>query len=387
MQAPKILPVVEPPNVKAKPHHPFLPKVGVGVPGGGSLLLMLSPVKTGKSTIISNLLLNESCYGQLFFDDVQIMSNTIANDVTSRFLNKAFNCHDHYDDKIIDGIINRQKSFDKVDQPEIALILDDCLYEYSLVETDKGKKYIKNVEVGDKVLSDNGFVEVYKIFNQGKKECYKIILENKCELILTEEHKLYTKNGMKPMGECMDEIIITKFGDSRILSKEYYNKVQCYDLNVNNENHRFYANDICVSNCLGSIKRESKINHLASRYRHFNIKLLIISSQKFRGSVSPIIRANATDVIIGSPFPNMSELNAISEEFGDNFGGKDNFLKHYHLCTPNKYDFCYLSLQDNPPIMYHNFEKVVLVGGQQREIIEEPNPQLHYSNNIEKEDS
>jgi hypothetical protein len=44
------------------------------------------------------------------------------------------------------------------------------------------------------------------------------------------------------------------------------------------------------------------INHLASRYRHFNIKLLIISSQKFTGSVSPIIRANATDVIIGSSF-------------------------------------------------------------------------------------
>lgn len=264
MQAPKILPVVEPPNVKAKPHHPFLPNVGVGVPGGGSLLLMLSPVRTGKSTIISNLLLNESCYGQLFFDDVQIISNTIANDVTSRFLNKAFNTHDHYDDKIIDGIVNRQKSFDKADQPQIALILDDCL---------------------------------------------------------------------------------------------------------------------------GSIKRESKINHLASRYRHFSIKLLVISSQKFRGSVSPIIRANATDVIIGSPFPNMSELNAISEEFGDNFGGKDNFLKHYHLCTPNKYDFCYLSLQDNPPIMYHNFEKVVLVGGQQKESIEEPNPQLHYSNNMDKEDS
>tara|TARA_R110000823_G_scaffold311719_1_gene437790 strand:- start:18 stop:812 length:795 start_codon:yes stop_codon:yes gene_type:complete len=264
MQAPKILPVIDETNVKAKPHHPHLPDLGVGVPGGGSLLLLLSPVRTGKSTIISNLLLNESCYGQYFLDDVQIISNTIANCHTSRFLRKAFNCHDHYDDKIIDGIVNRQKSFAKIDQPQIALILDDCL---------------------------------------------------------------------------------------------------------------------------GSIKRESKINHLASRYRHFSIKLLIISSQKFRGSVSPIIRANATDVIIGSPFPNQKELEAIAEEFGDNFGGKDNFLKHYHLCTPNKYDFCYLSLQDNPPLMYHNFSEVRLVGGQKREIMEESNTQLHYSNNMDKEDS
>ena len=237
---PKVLPVVEPDGVKPKYHHPHLPCVGVGVPGGGALLLMISPVKTGKSTIISNLLLNDNFYGQDFFNDVQIISNTIKNDVTSRFLDKAFNVYDFYDDSIIDGLINRQKSFEKKDQPETALILDDCL---------------------------------------------------------------------------------------------------------------------------GSIKRESKINHLCSRYRHFNIKLLIISSQKFKGSVSPIVRANATDVIIGSPFPNQKELEAIAEEYGDLFGGADNWLKHYRLATKNKYDFCYMDLQSNPPLMYSNFEKIVLTGG------------------------
>ena len=237
---PKILPVLEPVGQFAKPHHPHLPKVGCGVGGGGALLLMISPVKTGKSTIISNLLLSDLCYGQEFFDDVQIISNTIKNDVTSRFLNKAFNVFDYYDDSIIDGIIARQKSFDKVDQPEMALILDDCL---------------------------------------------------------------------------------------------------------------------------GSIKRESKINHLCSRYRHFNIKMLVISSQKFRGSVSPIIRANATDVIIGSPFPNQKELLAVADEYGDLFGGSDNWLRLYRKCTPNKYDFCYMNLQENPPVMYSNFEKQIAIGG------------------------
>ena len=159
---------------------------------------MISPVKTGKSTIISNLLLNDAFYGQEFFDDVHIISNTIKNDVTSRFLNKAFTVTDYYSDETIDGLIENQKSYDKASQPEIALILDDCL---------------------------------------------------------------------------------------------------------------------------GSVKRESRINHLASRFRHFNIKLLVISSQKFRGSVSPIIRANATDVIIGSPFPNQRELLAVAEEYGDLSGG------------------------------------------------------------------
>ena len=240
MNVPTIMPVVEPDDATAKPHHPFLPKVDVGVAGGGSLLLMISPVKTGKSTIISNLFLNEDFYGQEFFDDVKIISNTIKNDVTSRFLNKAFEVYDFYSDEIIDGIVENQKKFDKEDQPQIAVVLDDCL---------------------------------------------------------------------------------------------------------------------------GSIKRESKINHLSSRYRHFNIKMLIISSQKFTGSVSPIIRANATDVIIGSPFPNQKELLRVAEEYGDLFGGADNWLRLYRKATPNKYDFCYMDLQSNPPLMYHNFSKVVGSGG------------------------
>ena len=240
MNGPKIMPVVDPDNTTAKPHHPFIPKVDVDVAGGGSLLLLLAPVKCGKSTIISNLFLNEDFYGQSHFDDVKIISNTIKNDVTSRFLNKAFEVYDFYSDDIIDGIVEKQKSYEKKDQPQIAVVLDDCL---------------------------------------------------------------------------------------------------------------------------GSIKRESKINHLASRYRHFNIKMLIISSQKFTGSVSPIIRANATDIIVGSPFPNNRELWNIALEYGDSFNGPHNWLKMYRRATKNKYDFCYMDMQSNPPIMYSNFSTVIGTGG------------------------
>ena len=360
---PKILPVVEPDNVNAKPHHPHLPKVDCGVAGGGSLLLMISPVKTGK-----------------------------------------------------------------------------CLAFFTLVETTNGNKYIKDVKVGDKVLSDKGYVKVTEKFNQGKKKCFTITLENNNEIILTEEHKLHTLKGMKQMKDCDDDMIITKTGMSKIKSKEFFGELDCYDITVDSKDHRFFANNISVSkstiisnlllsdlcygqdffddvqiisntikndvtsrflnkafnvydyysdsiiegiidrqksfekkdqpemalildDCLGSIKRESKINHLCSRYRHFNIKMLVISSQKFKGSVSPIIRANATDVIIGSPFPNQKELMAVAEEYGDLFGGAENWLRLYRKATPNKYDFCYMSLQDNPPIMYSNFEKQIATGG------------------------
>jgi hypothetical protein len=118
-----------------------------------------------------------------------------------------------------------------------------------------------------------------------------------------------------------------------------------------------------LDDCVGIMDKH--IANLVTRSRHYNIKLLVISVQKFRGAVDPIIRANATDVLVGSPFPNQRELNAISEEYGDQFHGPKEWLKYYHQCTPNKYDFCYMKL-GNPPIMYKNFEKVMVTGGQKK---------------------
>ena len=234
---PQILKVIDPPKEKTKPLHPHLPQPP-------ALLLMISPIRTGKSTIINNMLLNSQFYGQDFFDEVMCISPTIYNDKTSRFLKKAFDCYDEYDDAIIDGLIEKQEGFeDPQDRPDVALILDDVI---------------------------------------------------------------------------------------------------------------------------GVIRREAKVNHLASRFRHYNIKLLLMSCQTYR-KVSPIIRSNATNMIIGSPFPNMKELGKIAEEIGDQFSGADNFLKIYYTATPEKYDFLYLDLQSNPPLAYRNFDEIIAVGGQHRE--------------------
>ena len=76
-----------------------------------------------------------------------------------------------------------------------------------------------------------------------------------------------------------------------------------------------------------------------------------------------MIRSNATHVIVGSPFPNSSQLIKISEEYGDMFGGQENFIKIYHKATPNKYDFLYLDLSENPPIARSNFGEIIAYGG------------------------
>jgi hypothetical protein len=230
-KVPKILKVKDREGVKYKPLHPHLPQPCACV-------LHCSPVKTGKSTIISNLLLSDDMYGQDYFDKVKIISNTINSDDTSRFLKEAFDIEDHYEDRMIDDIIQSQNQYEKEDMPSLALICDDLL---------------------------------------------------------------------------------------------------------------------------GSIKREGRVNHFASRFRHVNCQLLYFSSQNFR-KVNNVVRQNATNVIIGSPFPNAKELDKIAEEYGDLFGGADNLLKIYKIATPNRYDFLHLDLQENPPIAYHNFEKKIAIG-------------------------
>tara|TARA_R110000851_G_scaffold202499_1_gene354264 strand:- start:114 stop:806 length:693 start_codon:yes stop_codon:yes gene_type:complete len=206
---------------------------------------MISPIRTGKSTIISNLLLNSNFFGQDFFDETVVFSPTIHNDKTSRFLRKAATCYDTYSDELLQGIVDDQSSYeDKSMRPSVALILDDIIGVF------KGK------------------------------------------------------GGREPM-----------------------------------------------------------INSLASRFRHYGIDLLLMSSQNYR-RVNPVIRSNATHMIIGSPFPNVKELTKIFEEMGDSFGGAGNMEAIYRKATPNKYDFLYLDLTENPPKAYRNFTEQIATGGQ-----------------------
>jgi len=122
---PKVLPVQsEPPDARIKPVHPNIPQPP-------ALLLGIGAVKSGKTTLINNMLLRpreEGFYGQEYFDDVQIISNTILNDPTARFLRKAFDVQDYYTDGLISNLIEKQKSYgEKKDMPFIALLLDDIL--------------------------------------------------------------------------------------------------------------------------------------------------------------------------------------------------------------------------------------------------------------------
>ena len=123
-----ILPVVEDPDKMQmainKELHENLPDIE-----SGSLGLIIAPVKAGKSTIITNLLLNSNFYRDCF-DAVHIFSNTIMNDNTSRFLKEQYpdTIHGEYSDATLNKILQYQESFtNKADRPFICIIIDDFL--------------------------------------------------------------------------------------------------------------------------------------------------------------------------------------------------------------------------------------------------------------------
>jgi DNA polymerase III alpha subunit/intein/homing endonuclease len=82
-----------------------------------------------------------------------------------------------------------------------------CIHEDTLITMGNGNvKKIKDIKIGDNVISTNeyGLSEskpVTNIFNNGKKNTYKITTIHGGEIIATDNHKLYTQNGYKKVSE------------------------------------------------------------------------------------------------------------------------------------------------------------------------------------------
>ena len=227
---PKILRVKSPPKEKPRKQvHSNLPELPC-------IMVMVAPTKSGKSTIISNLLLREDFYKDVH-DNITIFSNTIEQDVTSRFLCKACDTYTGYDDNVLSGIISQQKSFKDEDRPFIGLVFDDIL---------------------------------------------------------------------------------------------------------------------------GSVKRNSYLNHLVTRSRHYGVGMLTISVQSFK-AIGPTIRNNC-NAFICCNLQNMSELDKISQEYSGMLGGDEKFRKIYNEATKNRYDFLYIDLQSNPARAFRNFETQIAEG-------------------------
>ena len=75
--------------------------------------------------------------------------------------------------------------------------LNRCLDLYTVVNEISGDKFIKDVNVGDRLKSHNGYVEVTEVFPKEYVTCYKITTKSGKEIICSDNHIFPTANGEK----------------------------------------------------------------------------------------------------------------------------------------------------------------------------------------------
>lgn len=79
-------------------------------------------------------------------------------------------------------------------EPDVLIHGSPCFTGETLILTKEGYKQIKDVRIGDEVLShDNDFHTVRNFFNNGKKDIVKVVTSNCHQIRTTYNHKLYVR--------------------------------------------------------------------------------------------------------------------------------------------------------------------------------------------------
>lgn len=105
-------------------------------------------------------------------------------------------------------------------------------------------------------------------------------------------------------------------------------------------------------------KRNSKLAFFITKMRHY-IDMCIISSQSIN-HISPLIRAQATDILVGRQ-NNMKERIKIKEQYAGLLGedGDNVFDRLYEDVHSTPYNFMYIRATTNPAIVFRNFEEQI----------------------------
>ena len=132
-----------------------------------------------------------------------------------------------------------------------------CIEEHQNVLTPDGLKEIKDVEVGDKVWTEKGFIEVINKYDNGIKPVYKVLTDSWYHITATENHTfLYTEDGEtyveKQLGDFKKGDKIGMLSDDKkyyetFIGLEYEGDKQVYDIELADE-HLFWCEGFYVHN-------------------------------------------------------------------------------------------------------------------------------------------
>ena len=110
--------------------------------------------------------------------------------------------------------------------------------------------FLESYKLNDAYTAESPFgnLKVDQIHKTKKFQIFKITLENGLTLHASENHVIIGKNDEEiHIKECLNKVIKTKFGLSRVISKEYINNDYCYDLSLR-DFHLYYTNGILSHN-------------------------------------------------------------------------------------------------------------------------------------------
>jgi hypothetical protein len=100
------------------------------------------------------------------------------------------------------------------------------------------------------IETPQGWVEIGDLVKKNNKECFLIRTKSGIELGGSEDHYVETNDGWKNLKDLdiQDCYVKTKNGEEEIIAKEYLGVRDTFDLEVKNEDHKYYSNDIVSHN-------------------------------------------------------------------------------------------------------------------------------------------
>ena len=167
---PKVYKVKDPePSTRFEDIHPNLPQMP-------SLLLIIGSVRSAKSNLICNLLMNPEMMKDRF-DIVKVISTTLHSCHKGKLLDKYFDATDIYDDNIIDDIKKSQSQYEATERPTFCLVLDDVLT----------KDFSKNNAVSFFSTRFRHYIDMYIIATQSFRAVSGLIRNNATDIIITKQ--------------------------------------------------------------------------------------------------------------------------------------------------------------------------------------------------------
>ncbi|HEH4511512.1 TPA: hypothetical protein SG275_001465 [Campylobacter coli] len=144
-------------------------------------------------------------------------------------------------------------------------------------------KFIESYECKDKyVETPVGKVKILEVHKTIKYNIFEIETENGFKLQASELHVLIDENDNELyVKDCLNKVIKTKSGLSKIISKSFIKYDHCYDLTLEHY-HLYYTNGVLSHNSSKSTTTSVKLAHLYCFKKDLNIGIVAYSGNSAR---------------------------------------------------------------------------------------------------------